>query len=330
MIMGSDLQGQLSILQRLQATATAPGLMLDLCNDLARCDLLVFRSEVAQSGAARRLVSKRPGLPVWSISRDGALCDALCEPPEPLEESEVRDLLDRLDTPEPDAQASVDAAIAVPAPVPARAPDDAGPLGLAIRERLLAAETVSALALEGQDLLLLDFRRLLLAVAPGADLQDQTPAQLLAQRFSQLTQHALPAAEYSTIFVDTPSTPLVPVLWQAALRMQESPELLAPLHEACALRLRRWPDFRVLAHRHDDFRLCSLLLRKACTVAQAAHGLGLDPGAVRAFFNAAWLTGYAHVESEGVVAPSLPTARPRGAGALLASMWRGVRGIKGS
>ncbi|RYE99380.1 MAG: hypothetical protein EOO78_14390 [Oxalobacteraceae bacterium] len=95
-----------------------------------------------------------------------------------------------------------------------------------------------------------------------------------------------------------------------------------------ALHLKHWPDFRVLGNRHDDFRLCSLLLKRACTPRECSHMLGIDPGAVRAFFNAAYLSGYA----SPVEAPPAPLSRPtiaaserdRG-GSVLASMWRSVR-----
>jgi hypothetical protein len=47
------------------------------------------------------------------------------------------------------------------------------------------------------------------------------------------------------------------------------------------VKLLRWPDFRVLGHDHDGFRLCSLLLKRACTVDECAMLLDLPAAAVR-------------------------------------------------
>lgn len=323
LIMGSDLPGELALLQRLRAVSGMPGLTLTLCHDFSDCDLLVVRDNPVLRNAAQRIVSNHPWLPMWSLSDDGGLSDALHEPPVPLNDAQVRAVLQRLHVV---AQSSPQIA---PVPVPSTTEDM--PLGVALRTRLAAADTVAALTLKDRDLLLLDFRRLLAVVPPGALWPDHTPAQVLGREFARLSLRTLPSARYSALFVDMPSVPLIPLLWQAVLRMQVVPELLPPLHEGSRLRLQRWPDFRVLAHRHDDFRLCSLLLRRACTVLEASHALGVDPGAARAFFNAAWLSGYANVEAEATVARPAPAApvRARGPGALLASMWRGVRRTRG-
>ncbi len=334
LIMGSDLRGELALLQRLQACAGTQRHALHLSHDLADCDLLVVRHDAALRSAAQRIVSNHPWLPMWSIGDDGALYDALRDPPVPMEEDQVRTVLQRLELIAGSRDAPAPAAAPAPTPEPTpeahhEAAADTGPLSMAVRARLQAADTVAALSLQGRDVLLLDFRRLLAVVPPEAVAPDQTPAQLLGQAFDTLALRPLAPARYSALFVDLPSLPMIPLLWQAALRMAVVPVLVSPLHEGRRLRLARWPDFRVLAHRHDDFRLCSLLLRRACTVLEASHALGVDPGAVRAFFNAAWLSGYAQVESETAVAPAPPPTRQRGPGALLASMWRGVRRARG-
>ncbi|SEM23441.1 hypothetical protein SAMN05428989_3448 [Pseudoxanthomonas sp. GM95] len=318
--MGSDLRGELALLQRLQAVAQTPGLSLSLCHDFADCDLLVVRDDASLRSAAQRIVANHPWLPMWSLHADGRLSDALAEPQAPLDDHHIRTVLQRL---------HVIARSHAPSSANAAESTVHEPLGLALRKRLASADTVAALTLDGRDLLLLDFRRLLAITPPGATGPDDTPAQVLGREFARLSLRTLPPARYSTLFVDLPSLPMIPLLWQAALRMAVVPELLPPLHEGCQLKLARWPDFRVLAHRHDDFRLCSLLLRRACTVLEASHALGVDPGAVRAFFNAAWLSGYAQVEAESAVAPPPPPTRQRGPGALLASMWRGVRRARG-
>ncbi len=317
LIMGSDATGEQTLLQRLHAVSGMPGLSLTLCHDFSDCDLLVVRDNPMLCKAAQRIASNHPWLPMWSLADDGSLRDALHEPPAPLDDAQVRAALQRLHVV---AQSSPKIA-----PIPELPATQDMPLGVAMRMRLTAADTVAALTLEESPLLLLDFRRLLAVVPPGAPWSDQAPAQVLGREFGRLSLRTLPPAQYSALFVDLPSVPLIPLLWQASLRMQVVPELLAPLHEGSRLHLQRWPDFRVLAHRHDDFRLCSLLLRRASTVLEASHALGVDPGATRAFFNAAWLSGYANVEVEAVADPP----RARGPGALLASMWRGIRRSRG-
>ncbi|WDS35226.1 hypothetical protein [Pseudoxanthomonas sp.] len=273
--------------------------------------------------AAQRIVANHPWLPMWSLREDGTLCDALHQPPAPLADAQVQETLQRLQA------IAAPGATAMPVVAPDTPAEDPSPLSEALRARLLQAGTVAALSLDGHDVLLLDFRRLLALVPPGATGLDEPPAQLLSRTFEKLALRTLPAPRYSALFVELHSVALIPLLWQAGLRMTTTPLLLAPMEENHRLRLQRWPDFRVLAHRHDDFRLCSLLLRRACTAMEASHALGVDPGAVRAFFNAAWLSGYAQVEAETAVEPTPPPTRHRGPGALLASMWRGVRRTRG-
>ncbi len=80
----------------------------------------------------------------------------------------------------------------------------------------------------------------------------------------------------------------------------------------------------MLGHDHDGFRLCSLLLKRACTVDECAMLLDLPPAAVRDFIHAAYLCGYAQLQA----APAVPLAE-RAAGAdngLLARLWRHLRG----
>ena len=94
-----------------------------------------------------------------------------------------------------------------------------------------------------------------------------------------------------------------------------------------SVKLLRWPDFRVLGHDHDGFRLCSLLLKRACTVDECAMLLELPAAAVRDFIHAAYLCGYAQLQS----APVAPMTAVRGSGpgtdnGLLARLWRHLRG----
>lgn len=86
--------------------------------------------------------------------------------------------------------------------------------------------------------------------------------------------------------------PLRPTLWQIGLEARPDDLPLAPLAAASCLLLRRWPDFRIVAHRPDDFRICALLVRRAHSVDACAGALDLPRRPVQAFFNAAFLSGY--------------------------------------
>lgn len=56
--------------------------------------------------------------------------------------------------------------------------------------------------------------------------------------------------------------PLRLTLWNIALATAGHGTPMQPLHDGSKLRLRRWPDFRILAHRPDHFRLCALLIKQ--------------------------------------------------------------------
>lgn len=131
------------------------------------------------------------------------------------------------------------------------------------------------------------------------------------------------------------SVPLLPMLWRAIMEDRGySEHPLAPLTARTRLKLSRWPDFRVLAHRHEDFRLCSLILKRPFTVAECSALLDIEPAHVQAFFNAAYFTGYASQVEETPSPPAGPPHRPRrgnpAAAALLARMWRIMRTPIGS
>jgi hypothetical protein len=117
---------------------------------------------------------------------------------------------------------------------------------------------------------------------------------------------------------------LRPLLWQVGLNACADNAPLPPLQADTRLRLRRWPDFRVLAHRHDDFRICALLIKHALDVAACSSVLGLPREEVQAFFNAAYLSGYAHPSAAPLPTLTAVSARPAGGNAL-ARMWRDVR-----
>lgn len=217
-------------------------------------------------------------------------------------------------------------ATATTAPAAAIAPVvDTTPIAGLLRERVANGEGLATLTHDGQALLLLDFDRRLAAPAAGVD---KDIASVLAADFHRLRLEPLSARDFNTSAASAQSMPLAPLLWNIALRIDGPVPLLDPMDRRTVLSLRQWPDFRALAHRHDHFRLCCLLLKRPSTTAEAADLLELDAATVDGFFNAAYLSGYAQVSRPAVVAPpaaeSATPARKRG-GSALARMWRSVR-----
>lgn len=314
LVFGADLQGEQSVLRRLCTIEPGAQGQMRLSQDFGSSDLVVVRGNAGLCNAVRRIARSHTGVALWALDDDGLLSDAQHDPPRPMDEGAVRRVLSGLLRPVPPPVAAVQAADADPGDLPA--------LFEGLRRGLAAGDGFAALQLDGRSAILVDFRRRLL-LAPLSAHNDQVLELPQGTTFQRLRLRTLPARQVA-LHVGQHGLPLVPALWQAALRMQVAPVLVAPLHEDTRMALLRWPDFRVVAHRPDDFRLCSLLLKRACTAGEAGQVLAIDAGSVRAFFNAAWLTGYAH-EQAGGAAPLKPPSRSA-PGSLLASLWRGIRG----
>ncbi len=113
--------------------------------------------------------------------------------------------------------------------------------------------------------------------------------------------------------------PLRPTLWDIGLQTAGQGRLIEPLPMEARLRLRRWPDFRILAHRPDHFRICALLIKQGASVEACCQILDMQAHTVQAFFNAAFLTAYAFpVMGEEVPVRPSPTDS-------LANLWRQLR-----
>lgn len=113
--------------------------------------------------------------------------------------------------------------------------------------------------------------------------------------------------------------PLRPTLWNIGLATADHGAPMPPLHSGMQLRLRRWPDFRILAHRPDHFQLCALLIKQGASVQTCCDLLELPRGTAQSFFNAAFLTAYAFpvVGEEVAVRPSATEG--------LVNLWRQLR-----
>jgi hypothetical protein len=266
---------------------------------------VIVQDTPTSAGAAAELRQARPDRPLWLIDAGGRLFDP-AQGPAPLGEAAIR--------------ATVQALFA-PHAAGTRLRSPQLPFARQLRARLAARSGQAVLSLDGVQLLQLDFATATARPLHSARLAEDVPG-LLGPGFDRLVlRMEAPSAAPDE---DAPRLPLIPLLWQTGLRMRTVPRLIEPLTESTALRMSQWPDFRVLAHRHDDFRLCSLLLKQACTADAAAESLKIDPGAARAFFNAAYLSGYATAEDDAAPAP--PAAAPQSSRSPLARLWRGVRG----
>jgi hypothetical protein len=308
-IVGSDVQTEVALMRRLQRIAALPADGLTLVQDPGACDLLVLHEVRTTRQAGTRLAQQRPERPLWLIDAGGRLSDPR-RGAAPLHEQAIREVLQALHAPHADA----DGAPAGPAL----------PFVEQVRELLQARRGQAVLSLDGVDVLHLDFAAGQAVPLHSARQAVENVPGLLGPGFDRLVLRQVPTVPAS----QAPRLPLTPLLWQTALRMRMVPRLIAPLTEATALRMRQWPDFRVLAHRHDDFRLCSLLLKQAMTATEAAAQLDMDPGAARAFFNAAYLSGHAVLEGEAdaLGAASADAPPPPPGTSPLARLWQRLRG----
>ena len=84
--MGSDVQSEMALLQRLQGLSGLPRDSMALSYDLSECDLLVVSNTGAMPQAARRMVARRPELPLWLLDQDGGLRDSAGPPETPIGE----------------------------------------------------------------------------------------------------------------------------------------------------------------------------------------------------------------------------------------------------
>lgn len=318
-VMGTDTPMEQALLARLRQIGAGVGQPVERCEEATQCDLLVVADSMLMRSLARRLVSHRPQMALWVLQADGTLADAQAPQSEPMDQTDIALALQRIGQ---RAGASAPGTARASAPQPAAAPEPV-PISVQVRQHLAARDGSWLLRAEGKDLFVLGFDSL-----TATPLQvDAIPAQLLGAAIGQSPQTVVlsPLDPAHTPLGAQQKTALVPLLWQAALRMHLEPTLMAPMDESSVLKLRRWPDFRVLAHRHDDFRLCTLLLEQACRAREASHRLGIDPGAVFALFNAAYLSGYANLEAATPESDPASGGAAGGTGQRLADTWRNLR-----
>ena len=308
LVVGSDVQGERALLQRLRVAASLPADTVRSCRDLDECDLLVIKDTPALRNAALRMVRERPRIQVWVEDQNGQLHQGQGDDHGVLDDHAIEDALRQM----PGAPLRIDE------PCTAQG---AKAITRALRERLPARQGHAVLVLNEVPTLLLDFAQDQMVVLPGTD--PCSLAQLLSDQFEALSLHGLSERRYQELGGTLPRQPLRPLLWQWGQRPAHWHDLDARLQRGARVKLLRWPDFRVLGHQHDSFRLCSLLLKRACSVDECATLLDVAPDAVRSFVHPAYLCGYAALED--APASSVPLSAGEGGGTLLARMWRSVR-----
>jgi hypothetical protein len=201
------------------------------------------------------------------------------------------------------------------------------PLTRRLRQHLWQKTGCALLSLDGQPRLLLDFvhdHGTPLAMNVGAS--TTSLARVLGEGFGRIVMQELRPERFEALTKHQFHQPLRPILWQIAQHGGDWDDLDRRLLRHARIRLLRWPDFRLLAHQHDGFRLCSLLLKRACSVDECRQLLDLDAITVQAFVRSAYLCGYATVETPEGVGVAASTRSSVHTGSLLARMWRNLRG----
>ncbi|MEG0185711.1 MAG: hypothetical protein RR704_19915, partial [Stenotrophomonas sp.] len=172
----------------------------------------------------------------------------------------------------------------------------------------------------GQDALCwLDASRNRMLYAEPASRSVACLRRLLQDTHAPVSLHPLSREDFEQKVAAGRALSIGPTLWTLGLEASVEGSPLPPLALETRLKLSRWPDFRILGNRHDDFRLCALLIKHGLDVATCGSVLGLSQQHVQAFFNAAYLSGYAF--------PARDTARAvrTGAQSRLAGLWRQIR-----
>ncbi len=305
LVVGADIQGERALMQRLRVASALPDDQIRRSEDLNDCDLLVIRDTQALRSAAQRMCHQREHLHCWIEGVGGELRDRN-DRQDILDDEVIGRLLRNM---QPKAK-------------PMRLANGAHAITRLLRERLPLREGHALLGLGDEVLLLLDLEQ-----DQAVLLQDygsSTLVERLSRNFESLYLDALTPAQMLALAGTRTRQPLRPLLWQWAQRSDHWQELDQRLRSE-SVKLLRWPDFRVLGHQHDGFRLCSLLLKRACTVDECATLLDLPASTVRDFIHAAYLCGYAQLQP-APVAPISAVRNEASDTGMLARLWRHLRG----
>ncbi|MGE8214441.1 MAG: hypothetical protein ACN6Q8_12670 [Stenotrophomonas sp.] len=313
LVVGSDTREEQVLLGRLRQVAGLPPEALQRCVDLDQCDLLLVRDTPALRSAAQHMASKRPGMRLWMHDDAGVVHDGRAAHLVYLDDAQIQRAL----APQPPAQAVTTDGLFLAS--------GAKQVTRLLRQRLQEKAGRALLTLQGQPQLLIDFEHdqavpLYLHPQQGPGL-----AQQLGEVFELLALQELSIARFQALAETLPRQPLRPLLWQLAQHGDHWTDFDRRLQQQATVSLLRWPDFRVLAHQHDGFRLCSLLLKKPCSLQECTRLLELDVDATRGFMRSAYLCGYAEVRVPEQAPAPVAAPSKHNASTLLARMWRSVR-----
>jgi len=317
LVVGSDMQGERALLQRLRSAASLTADAVSTCRDLDECDLLVIRDTPALRNAALRMIRERPRIQFWIEDQQGQLRAGEQDNGPVLDDAAIEHALRHMLDGAPLA--------AIDEPCTARG---AKAITRALRESLNSRQGHAVLALDNAAQVLIDFVQDQMVVAAGVPAEHL--AQDLSDAFESLALHGISARRYQELAGERTRQPLRPLLWQWGQRPEHWQDLDARLRHHARVKLLRWPDFRVLGRQHDNFRLCSLLLKRACSVDECAALLDVSGDAVRSFVHPAYLCGYAALEATPQDATPLRGTFASGGGTLLARMWRNLRQRSGT
>lgn len=291
--------------------------------------VIVAENHMLRSMVQRVTCEQLPPVPLWMRSTNGALSDISGYNLKPLSDRYIAQFLRSREM----RQLDIGDAAVPRKRVIARPTGERTSFSRAVRRSLASKQGYAAIKTSVDDMVFCDFNAGTALVNPSIKQTDELTTTL-AKKYGQLSLRPLDQSNFQAASRALTRFPLIPLLWQMALKVRDEDHrigLLPPLAADATLQLGRWPDFRVLANQSEYFRLSSLLLKQGFTVADVARMLDIDATTATAFFNAAYLCGYAD-EVASRAAPVSPEPREERAksGLMLASMWRSLRGRKGT
>jgi hypothetical protein len=182
LVVGTDIQGEQALLQRLRLASALPDGQVRRSQDLDDCDLLVIRDTPALRNAAQRMRQQRPRLQCWIEDIGGQLRDGDGHQ-DVLDDGAIGRALRRM-------QLAVEP-LAMHAPAPIRLADGAHAITRLLRERLPLRQGQALLSDAGEPLLLMDLEhdQAVLLQEPATALVER-----LADAFERLQLDALTPA----------------------------------------------------------------------------------------------------------------------------------------